>query len=107
MAHHLVGGEFQSDKYPDIGSNKVVISLRDIKAQAALWEIGSRYCDGGPSDEDFGDDLQIALLNIGYAPRVSWIQRLWWWLNTRCVRCGRWPGLARAFRCKTCWALGH
>jgi len=38
MGHHIVGGKFQSDKYPDLAPDKMVISFKDPIGRVALFE---------------------------------------------------------------------
>jgi len=63
---HLIGGKFQSDKYPTTPLGKVPLSCEDRTAQDLLWRYAGRR---RAVDEQFGDDLELALRNAGYAPR--------------------------------------
>jgi len=65
MGAHLIDGEFQSDKYPDTPRNKLLISLKDPDAQDLLWAYAQRH---RTIDAEFSDDLEQALLNLGYTP---------------------------------------
>ena len=62
---HLVGGEFQSDKYPTTPRGKVPLSVKDPTAQDLLWEYAQRR---RAVDADFSADLETALRNAGYQP---------------------------------------
>ena len=56
MGHHInAKGRFQSDKYPELPPDKVVISLKDPRTQEGLRIIAVQYQDDG--DKEFGDDL--------------------------------------------------
>lgn len=56
MGHHIDDqGQFQSDKYPELGPDKVVISLKDPLTWAGPRMIAVQQQDGG--DRGFGDDL--------------------------------------------------
>jgi hypothetical protein len=61
---HIVGGEFQSDKYPTCPPGKVPLSVKDPMAQDLLWEYAQRR---RAVDQEFADDLEYALQNAGYA----------------------------------------
>lgn len=65
MAAHLIDGEFQSDKYPTCPRGKVPLSVKDETAQDLLWEYAQRR---RKIDEEFSDDLEIALVIAGYEP---------------------------------------
>ncbi len=55
MGHHIdAEGRFQSDKYPELPPDKVVISLKDPRTWAGLRVIAVQYQDG---EKEFGDDL--------------------------------------------------
>lgn len=62
---HLVGGEFQSDKYPTTPRGKVPLSVKDKTAQDLLWQYAQRR---RPVDAQFSTDLEIALLKQGFEP---------------------------------------
>lgn len=61
---HIVGGEFQSDKYPTTPRGKVPLSVKDKTAQDLLWEYAQRRRS---IDAQFADDLERCLRNAGYA----------------------------------------
>lgn len=65
MGTHLIGGEFQSDKYPTTPRGKVPLSVKDPTAQDLLWEYAQRR---RPVDSEFSVDLETALRSAGYAP---------------------------------------
>lgn len=64
MGAHLVGDEFQSDKYPTTPPGKVPLSVRDVTAQDLLWAYARRR---RLVDAEFSDDLEEALRRSGYA----------------------------------------
>jgi len=46
MGHHINDkGQFQSDKFPDLAPDKIVLSFKDAAAQLALLEFVSRTED--------------------------------------------------------------
>lgn len=63
MGSHLIGGEFQSDKYPATPRGKVPLSVKDPSAQDLLWEYARRRREVDPG---FSDDLEEALRLAGY-----------------------------------------
>jgi hypothetical protein len=65
MGAHLIGGEFQSDKYPTCPLGKVPLSVKDPTAQDLLWEYAQRRRS---VDAEFSDDLEAALRLAGYTP---------------------------------------
>lgn len=73
---HLIGGEFQSDKYPQTPRGKVPLSVRDPDAQPLLWRYAALH---EKRDADFSADLRTALINAGYKPDV----------DVRCNACGK------------------
>jgi hypothetical protein len=68
MGAHIVGGQFQSDKYPTCPPGKVPLSVKDKTAQDLLWEYSHRRRSVDP---EFSDDLQTALLAAGYKPPTN------------------------------------
>lgn len=62
---HIVGGKFQSDKYPTCPAGKVPLSVEDPMAWDLLWEYAQRR---RTVDSQFADDLEWALKNAGYEP---------------------------------------
>jgi hypothetical protein len=67
MGVHLIGGEFQSDKYPTTPRGKVPLSVKDPAAQDLLWTYAQRRRS---VDAEFSADLETALLAAGYVPPV-------------------------------------
>lgn len=65
---HLIGGEFQSDKYPTTPRGKVPLSCKDKTAQDLLWRYAQRRRE---VDAQFANDLEIALRSAGYEPSGS------------------------------------
>jgi len=65
MGRHIVGGEFQSDKYPSCPPGKVPLSVRDPMAQDLLAEYARRR---RTVDAEFAEDLEEALRLAGYVP---------------------------------------
>ena len=65
MGAHLIGGEFQSDKYPSCPRGKVPLSVKDKTAQDLLWEYAERRRS---VDAEFSEDLETALTAAGYVP---------------------------------------
>lgn len=65
MGSHIVGGLFQSDKYPTCPPGKVPLSVNDATAQDLLWEYAQRR---RVVDAEFADDLEYALRHAGYKP---------------------------------------
>lgn len=63
MGHHLIDGEFQSDKYPTTPRGKVPLSCKDPTAQDLLWEYARRRRQ---VDAEFSDDLMEALRLQGF-----------------------------------------
>lgn len=65
MGAHLIGGKFQSDKYPTCPAGKVPLSTKDPTAQDLLWEYAQRR---RAVDAEFAADLEAALILDGYKP---------------------------------------
>ncbi len=63
MGHHLVNGEFKSDKHPELPAGKIVVSFKDPHAQRALWELSEDYKDADP---ELAGDIKEALFNKGF-----------------------------------------
>lgn len=62
MGHHIdKQGRFQSDKYPDLPPDKVVISLKDPLAWDGLLNIATAYQD---TDPEFAMDLEKRVLQL-------------------------------------------
>lgn len=66
MGAHLIGDEFQPDKYPTTPRGKVPLSTKDTTAQDLLWEYAQRRRS---VDTEFSDDLETALVAAGYVPK--------------------------------------
>lgn len=64
---HLIGGEFQSDKYPTCPRGKVPLSVKDPTAQDLLWTYAQRR---RAVDAEFSTDLETALRAKGFSPRA-------------------------------------
>lgn len=60
---HIVGGKFQSDKYPTCPAGKVPLSVTDPTAQDLLWVYAHRR---RAVDPQFADDLQACLKAAGF-----------------------------------------
>ncbi len=58
MGHHLVDGEFKSDKYPWCPPGFVPLKLTDPDARAVLKEYAQRHQDRDPN---FSADLWTAI----------------------------------------------
>ncbi len=66
MGHHIDSeGRFQSDKYPDLLPDKVVISLADPLAWDGLLNIVTAYQDVDP---EFALDLERRVLEFRGKP---------------------------------------
>ena len=65
---HIIGGEFQSDKYPSTPRGFVPLKCSDPKAQPLLWEYAESH---RTVDPDFSIDLETCLLNKGFNPTTS------------------------------------
>lgn len=62
---HIVGGKFQSDKYPTTPAGKVPLNVEDPTAQDLLWQYAQRR---RAIDAQFAADLEYALERAGYHP---------------------------------------
>ncbi len=59
MGHHInEQGQFQSDKYPDLPPNKIILSFKENEARLAL-----RIYAGITKDNELGDDIIQVLDN--------------------------------------------
>lgn len=57
MGHHIdAKGRFQSDKYPELGPDKIVLSFRDKAARLALYVFASET-----QDRELGEDVRRRL----------------------------------------------
>lgn len=53
MGHHVTKeGNFQSDKYPELAENKIILSFNDLAARKAL-EIYAEHA----ADKELGEDI--------------------------------------------------
>lgn len=59
MGHHLVNGKFQSDKYPYLKPDHVLLSFRDKSAHLALSDLAMMS-----DDKEFADDIRTRLKTI-------------------------------------------
>ena len=58
MGHHIKDNQFQSDKYPDLSPNKIILSFKDKEARVAL-----RVYAEITSDRELGEDI-ITILDL-------------------------------------------
>lgn len=70
--HINADGKFQSDKYPTCPPGKVPLSTDDPMAQDLLWEYAQRR---RAVDEQFSDDLEMALNASGYRT-FEWLKEI-------------------------------
>lgn len=74
MGHHInAAGQFQSDRHPNLGPDKVVLSFKDPQALMALAVLARGY---ERKDPDFARDIRTRLDTI----------------KTACERLGDGPG---------------
>jgi hypothetical protein len=60
MGHHITSeGTFQSDKYPDLAPDKIVLSFKDKEAQEALKVFAHTT-----NDRELAEDILERLLTI-------------------------------------------
>lgn len=60
MGHHINDeGQFQSDKYPDLPPDKIILSFRDDAAFKPLLDYAA-----ATDDEELGDDIVSRLMDI-------------------------------------------
>jgi|GEM_PF-2612188 len=63
MGHHLnAAGQFQSDKYPELAPDKIVLSFNDPHAVKALAVLACSYHD---VDRELADDIAERLQRLG------------------------------------------
>jgi len=49
MGHHIdAEGRFQSDKYPDLAPDKIIVSFKDKRTWKALQVLAESYQEGDP-----------------------------------------------------------
>ena len=64
MGHHIDSkGRFQSDKYPDLEPDKIVVSFKDPRARKALFRLAE---DCEDSDSELSWDVRERLSTIMY-----------------------------------------
>ncbi len=62
MGHHINDkGQFQSDKYPELAPDKIVLSFKDPRARPALTVLALGY---GHKDTELSDDIRERLRTI-------------------------------------------
>ena len=62
MGRHInARGEFQSDKYPDLPPDRIVLSFRDVRAWPSLMVLARRY---EPVDPELAQDIRTRLQTI-------------------------------------------
>ena len=62
MGHHIDDqGRFQSDKYPDLAPDKIVISFKDPRARHALMALATAYV---VADPELAEDISTRLRSI-------------------------------------------
>ena len=62
MGHHInEEGRFQSDKYPDLDPDKIVLSFKDPNAHGALRNLAYHY---DKTDPELADDIRLRLRTI-------------------------------------------
>ena len=64
MGHHINSeGRFQSDKYPDLPPDKIVLSFKDPRARNALIALAADY---QTTDPDLSDDIAMRMWSLGF-----------------------------------------
>ncbi len=62
MGHHIdTNGRFQSDKYPKLPPDKIVVSFQDPNARGALAVLAVDYDDDDP---ELAEDIRTRLEDI-------------------------------------------
>ena len=62
MGHHIdKEGRFQSDKYPDLPPDKILVSFQDLRARAALVVLAQSYA---LEDSELSEDILYRLNSI-------------------------------------------
>ena len=60
MPHHINDkGNFQSDKYPDLSENKIILSFKDSLAREVLKIYAEKT-----NDKELGEDILQVIKNI-------------------------------------------
>ncbi len=63
MGHHIdKQGRFQSDKYPDLAPDKIVVSFKHPQARNALLALATGYAE---SDPELAEDIRTRLRSLG------------------------------------------
>ena len=75
MGHHIDSeGRFQSDKYPNLPPDKIVLSFKDPAARRALEELAVAYeC----VDLDLAEDVQARLDSLEDTPVAVTALQVW------------------------------
>ncbi len=61
MGHHINDkGQFQSDKYPDLPPDKIILSFKDPAARFAL----EAYSNNVMTDKELAEDIMIRIRTI-------------------------------------------
>jgi len=59
MSHHIdAAGRFQSDKYPDLPPDRIVVSFESPRAVRALRALAEDYADHDP---ELAEDINLRL----------------------------------------------
>ncbi len=60
MGHHIDSeGRFQSDKFPDLAPDKIVLSFKDRAARSALW-----FFAAATQDQELAEDIRTRLWDL-------------------------------------------
>ena len=59
MGHHILNGRFQSDLFPDLAPDKIVLSFKDAAARLAL----KRFADM-TQDRELAEDILTRIRTI-------------------------------------------
>ena len=69
MGHHIDSeGRFQSDRYPDLGPDKIVVSFRHPQARRALSVLADDYAE---TDPGLAEDIRARLRSLARADAVE------------------------------------
>ncbi len=64
MGHHIdPDGRFQSDKYPELKPDQILVSFRNPSSWRSLWILAEDYQD---VDAGLSQDIRDRLLALGY-----------------------------------------
>ncbi len=62
MGHHIAkDGRFQSDKYPDLAPDKIIVSFTDPRAHKALLELAYGY---QATDHELAEDIRERIASV-------------------------------------------